>query len=265
VPAAQADQYQQAIEQGKLEAVLDKMNTPGDENYEPFAQYYPTDRGQQRDPVSGESQRTFNRWQDPPDHQNIWQFGQSTWLYQDPNGGDAPPAGLPISYTNGTLSYYFHYQCEQTPTADPLKDCLNWQIYIELLARDNNDTYLGNWARGGWKRVIPHDIEWEIYYKPDAFDGQCDKDYIQTNFSDAYLADPANKAPLLFRIPNRPGIYSATPKICVVIFNGYYQQAQAITQAYYWRVTGSIYSKELVGDRYLINADNTYYAYQATI
>jgi hypothetical protein len=254
--------FQTALYEGALEAMIMRVQDEAQVEYEPWSQYYATDRGQQRNSETRKSQRTFDRWEAEG---NRWIFGQSTWLYQDPEGGHAPPGGMPATYAGRELDYYYHYHCEKDPAANPSQDCLNWQIYIELLTQGENDTEIANWARGGWKRHSVSPVEWEVFYKADAFNGHCDKDYIQANYNDAYLLDPAHKVPLLLRLPSVPVIEDKSQKFCTVIFGGYQQKAPDITGANFWYTTSQMLSKQYDPDtdRYVIQARNLYYEYYA--
>jgi hypothetical protein len=264
VPESQALDIQTALHDGVLEEMVRRVQDGMQVEYEPWSQYYATDRGQQKNPATGESQRTYDRWEA---EDNVWIFGQSTWLYQNPAGGDEPPQGMPSTYSGNELDYYYHYHCEQDPAAEPSQDCLNWQIYIELLTQGANDTEIANWARGGWKRHTPSSPEWEVFYKAGAFDGRCDKEYIQANFDDAYLLDPANKVPLLLRLPSVPGIVDKSPKFCTVIFAGYQQKAADIVRATFWYTTSQMLSKQFDNgtQRYVIQARNLYFEYHTVL
>jgi hypothetical protein len=96
--AEQVGQFQAALYEGALEAMIMRVQDGAQVEYEPWSQYYATYRGQQKDSDNGQSQRTFDRWEAEG---NRWIFGQSTWLYQDPQGGDAPPGGMPATTREG--------------------------------------------------------------------------------------------------------------------------------------------------------------------
>jgi hypothetical protein len=259
IPNDQALAIQAALHNRALEAMIRRVRDGAQVAYEPWSQYYATYRGQEKDSDNGRSQRTFDRWED---EDNIWLFGQSTWRYQDPKGGNAPPEGMPSAYAGRELDYYYHYHCEQTPTPGA-QDCLDWRIYIELLTQGADDTEIANWARGGWKRLTPGPIEWEVFYKADAFNGRCDKAYIQANYNDAYLLDPGNKVPLLFRLPSIPLVEDKSDKFCAVNFTGYQQKYTDIVKANFWYTTSQMLSKQYdpLTERYVIQARNLYYEY----
>ena len=260
IPENQVLSLQNALYTGAVEGMIRQVQDGMQVAYEPWSQYYATYRGQQRDPDHRKSQRTFDRWEATG---NTWIFGQSTWLYQHPSGSAEPPEGMPDTFAGRKLDYYYHYHCEKNQAAVPSQDCLNWQIYIELLTQGADDTEIANWARGGWKRHIEVDTQWEVFYKADAFDGRCDKEYIQANFDDGYLLDPANKVPLLLRLPSVPGIVDKSSRFCTVIFGGYQQKSADIVGANFWYTTSQMLSKQYDPDtvRYVIQARNLYYEY----
>lgn len=253
---SQALRFQQALEENTLASVLEAYNH-NLFGFESWQEYYPTDRGQQTDPAKGRAQRTYNRWEGD----GLWYFGQSTWRYQAPDGSASPPAFFPAAYGDQPLHYFYNYQCEPRANQDPSKDCLNWQIYIELLGNTDDPTLLMNWARGGWKAIRRKPAEWEVFYRPEAFGGVCEKAHILANYDDATLQDPENKAPLLFRLPDRVGATYAGPDVCAVIFNNYIPRTKFIRQVESWRPATHVIAKtyDPATQRYVIQAENRYY------
>ena len=261
--ATVAQKYEEALRLGTLKSILEAPTNTTDADYESWDAYYPTDRGQQRDTVNRRSQRTFDRWEA---NQNRWLFGQSTWLYQDPDSAAAPPFALPPTYGNHKLDYYYHFHCEQNVNPNAGADCLNWQIYIEVLTNGADDTELANWARGGWGSLTPQPIRWEVYYDPSAFPGGCTPEAIVAGSGDATLQSPNVKRPLLFRLPAMPGAWSASPEVCAITFNSYLYRVADVRQANRWRTTTTLLNKvyDATIDRYTINAENRYYEFMNT-
>jgi hypothetical protein len=258
-----AQKYKDAFLLGATRSQLDAPTNLEKSDFESWNAYYPTDRGQQRDVETGRSQRTFDRWEGA----NRWLHGQATWLYQNPQTPDRHPPGFPEAYAGRPLDYYYHYHCEETPNPDPTADCLNWQIYIELLTQGADETELLNWARGGWGQLTPRPPRWEVYYPTTAFGGNCTLNAVQITGSDAYLQNPTSKQGFLFRLPKTPGAWFNGPEICALTFNSYLYRLADVTGADRWRVTTITQAKEYNAtlDRNQIQAQNTYYAYLATV
>jgi len=254
--------FQQTLDTHALRSVLE-AHTRNVTSFESWQDYYTIDRGQQADPANGRAQRTYNRWEGD----GLWYFGQSTWRYQAPDGSSSPPPYFPTTYQGQPLHYFFNYQCEPRTNDDPTKDCLNWQIYIELVGNIDDPTILMNWARGGWKSIRRKTPEWEVFYRTDAFGGQCNKANILANYDDAYLQDPANRAPLLIRLPDEPGPIYSGPEMCVIIFTSYTPRIKFVKTVDVWRLTTQMLSKtyDAASQRFVIKADNRYYKPLANI
>lgn len=263
VPVSATTQYKDALSLGLTRTQLDAPTNQTQADYASWDKYYPTDRGQQRDPQSGRSQRTFDRW----DGDNQWLYGQATWLYQDPNGGDDPPLALPTTYQGQTLDYYYHFHCEKEKNQDIYKDCLNWQIYIELFGMGDDDTELPVWARGGWSRHTPAPPIWEVYYHPNAFGGECTTESVLANGSDALLMDSATKSPFLFRMPDRVGAWHTTDEVCTVTFDSYLYQLTDVQKATRWYAITYLHDRtyDTTLKRHQIRAENVYYEYLTTV
>ncbi|GEM_PF-6018604 len=257
VPMAIRPPYQEALSLGMLGSVLDAPNNLTDADFESWRAYYPIDRGQQSDLQRGRSQRTYDRWEGP----NRWLFGQSTWLYMDPDEPGAPPPGLPTTYRGRPLTYYYHYHCEPQTNPDTYTDCTNWQIYIELLSMGKDETELYNWARGGWGSLSPKPVHWEAYYPPAVFDERCETNDIRQNFSSATLQNPQLRAPLAFRLPSQPGLWNISPEVCALTFNNYLYTVENLRQAKRWRVFTRMLAKEFdtATQRFVVKAENQYY------
>lgn len=228
-----------------------------------WGDYYPMNRGQGNDPSSGKSQRTYNRWS----KENLWYFGQSTWRYQDPSGGSAPPATFPKSFNEQMTKYFYNYQCDPDINPDVYQDCINWQIYIEIMSEFDDPSLLGNWTTGGWKSLSARPPEWTVFYSVDAFDGVCEGDYIRKYFSNEDLGNPENKTPLLFRLPSTKGVTYTGYEVCAITFNGFEQNIGDIQSAETWRVTTTMHDLyyDLKNNHSVILAENRYYTYHSTI
>jgi hypothetical protein len=263
VPIDLATKYQEALEFGLTRSQLDAPTNQTKSDYASWDKYYPTNRGQQRDPQTGRSQRTFDRWEDD----NQWLYGQSTWLYQDPNMSNAPPLALPASYQDQALAYYYHFHCEKERNPDLYKDCLNWQIYIELFGIGDDETELPVWARGGWSRLTPTTPQWEVYYDVNTFNGGCTTENVLNNASDALLLDPKVKSPLLFRMPSRVGAWHITDEVCTVIFNTYLYRLRDVQKAISWYAITYLHNETYDAhlERTYIKAENVYYEYMTTV
>ncbi len=263
VPGDKAAQYGEALALGLTQIQLEAPTNQTETDFASWDRYYPTDRGQQRDAQTGRSQRTYDRWEGD----NRWLYGQATWLYQDPDGGDAAPLGLPSSYQGQTLDYYYHFHCEKEENPDIYKDCLNWQIYIELFGMGEDKAELAVWARGGWGRLSPTTPTWEAYYRPDSFNGNCTTQSVLENATDALLIDPAAKIPWVFRMPNDVGAWYVSDPVCTLIFDSYLYRREDVQKAARWHVITYLRDKTYDAklDRTQIKAENVYYEYLATV
>lgn len=227
------------------------------EAYESWAYYYPLDRGQQVDPERGLGQRTLNRWEGP---QNVWQYGQASWRYQDPAGTRNPPPHFPSSYQGEPLTYYFLYHCEPGENPNPSRDCLNWRMFIEMASISHQGTEFQNWALGGWRWKKPKPVRWEIFFPPQSIGGPCQKNYVRDALDDAFLQDPARKVPLVVRLPKTPGKRFVGQAFCAVAFNGYLLRQGHIVNAYQGIVTTqNLASAPDYAGRKHIQARNDYY------
>jgi len=231
--------------------------------FENWDEYYPFDRGQSVDPASGMGQRTYNRWEMP----NQWQLGQSTWRYQDPNGSSNPPPFYPPSFQGEDLTYYFLYHCEKALNPDSYKDCLNLQVYTEMGSLGNQGTEFQNWARGGWKSQRYKPTEWEVFYKPDAFSGSCDKTTLRRDFNTEYFQDPTIKRPLVVRLPKTLGLRVISEPYCTVFFNSYLLKANKITNAQLGYTVSIALEMEYdpEKDQKFYKATNLYYYFQTEV
>jgi hypothetical protein len=259
---SQAQEFQDALLNFLPSSML-QPSTFANSFYESWDEYYPIDRGQQVDPERGMGQRTINRWQG----ENLWQFGQSTWVYQDPDGSNDPPPYYPSVFEGDPLTYYILYHCEEQINSEPTLDCLNWRMFIELLTLTKENTELHNWARGGWQWKKPKPITWEVYYQPKSFAGNCDKNYLRKNTSTEYLQDPSVKLPLIVRLPKITGVRYISPRYCSVFFRSYTLQPNSILSANLSQNTTELLEKtyDPVNDQYLIKAVNRYYVFDQFI
>jgi hypothetical protein len=240
-----------------LNSVLNSVPQSSSTTYLPWNQFYPADRGQLTNPEIGAGQRTFNRWSD----ENLWYFGGATWAYQDPSGSTDPPFTFPDKFQGEPLQYFYVYHCEPQQNPNPFQDCLNMQIYTELLTEFGDPTFIGNWAHGGWKSLKRKPVEWTVYYRLDAFDGHCDKSYIWDHMDDSDLQYPDNKTPLLFRMPAIEGSIYVSDPVCAITYNSYEQRKKFILRTEIWRVVTSLMdsSYDAETDRQVIKAENYYY------
>jgi hypothetical protein len=257
-----AEAFQTALET-LLPASLLRPTDFGVEAYESWDEYYPLDRGQQVDPARGMGQRTYNRWNDD----NFWQYGQASWRYQAPDGSQAPPPFMPAGYNGEGLTYFYLYPCEQSTHANPAKDCLNWQMFIELAAITNQNTEFQNWADGGWRWKERKLIDWEVYYPPGSFSGQCTKSAIRSQVSDEFLQDPAAKMPLTVRLPKTIGLVHVSPLYCSVHFRSYLLRARDVRDAFLGLITTESLEKTYLAeeDHFLIKAVNRFYKFRTVV
>lgn len=257
-----ADSFLNAL-QTLLPASLLQPTDFGVEAYESWDEYYPLDRGQQVDPARGMGQRTYNRWNED----NYWQYGQASWRYQAPDGSQDPPPFLPAEYSGEKLTYFYLYPCEQSTHANPAKDCLNWQMFIELAAITNQNTEFQNWADGGWRWKKRKPIDWEIYFPPDAFSGGCNPSTIQNQVSAETLQDPAIKMPLSVRLPKTVGLVHVSPLLCSVHFRSYLLRPKDVRDAFLGLITTESLEKTYLPDEdhYLIKAVNRFYKLKTVV
>jgi hypothetical protein len=227
--------------------------------YESWDEYYPLDRGQNVDPASGMGQRTYNLWEGP----NQWLFGQSAWRYQDPDGSTNPPPYYPAAWQGQELDYYYLFQCEEARHPNPLKDCTDWRVYIELGTIINDGTEFHNWGRGGWQSQHNKPTKWEVFYQPDAFGGVCEKNSLRKNYATEYFQDPAIKRPIAVHLPKTIGLRVVSEPYCTVFFNSYELSANSIKEAHLgYVITMALeMNYDEATDQKIYKAINLYYYY----
>jgi len=160
----------------------------------PWSSWYPLDRGQR------EGERALNFWS----HPGKMEFrAQSTWNVP------GVPNSLPPSFGGEAIDYFYNWTCS-TPTCETLD-----VGHREIMSEGASSYDLQHWARGAG--------HWQVFYRPDAFEGDCRESAIRQRFSRADLENSDRKAPLVLRLPLDEGASAFGPPVCALLFNGVVQ------------------------------------------